>query len=336
MKIQATPNYNLERPNKVNTTQTAALSSLPYDTVSFKGHSQFEASCKKGIELLIHQTAFFRDSATNEKVCDYIRKDLGHKKKIRIISGGCSTGEEGLTLRMMLDDINDKLEILGIDLGKKAIAQAQKGTYVIAAPKKGVSLLTYFRSISRSPYSDYYISSKDTLKMTPAEQRYKELFNEFFEPTGRKVKTPFWEKLGNLTLKLFGQKALELERTEYKLKNGKNTCCKFIQGDIFDLNKLTEGEKSDVIYFKNAMYHLTTETGDSGYRVPRKDSESIIKRLIGVFKENLNEDGLIVFGEDESHQMRDTETVPKVMRELGFSQPKINGRVSENIWKLDG
>ena len=89
-------NINLISQNlysdKSNITNSPAYSSA----VPFKGHFGDEF-IKKGNLWLRHETAFFRDSKSNEFITKYILDNLQNKKEINIISGACSTGEEALT-----------------------------------------------------------------------------------------------------------------------------------------------------------------------------------------------------------------------------------------------
>ena len=333
MKISSIQNYPTNYYSQTKQVRPRLSEPQYADSVSFKGHTQYELFYKDGIDLLIHQTAFFRDAKTNETACDYIRETFGKKKSIKIVSGGCSTGEEALSLSMMLKDLKKRVRIQGIDLGERAIAQAKEGRYVIASPKKGQSLCDYYRTVDSSPYSDFYISAQGR-ELSKQEQKYKELFLEHMEPTGRDVPTPFTERVRNLFIRMVGETPLLLQRTEYKVKEGAIKNCRFTLGNIFDLNELTKGEKSDAIFFKNAMYHLTTTSSDDGRRIVRYDSKDVITRLIKTFKKNLNKNGLVVFGENEEQQMLDMKTLPVVMKELGFEQLKRNGKVYENIWKL--
>ena len=100
------------------------------DSVSFTSHAQSERILKKGYSQLIHQTAFDREPKTKEFVCNYIRDTFGDKDTVKIVSGGCSTGEEAVSYSMRLYDMRKRVDILGFDLGKKAIKQANSRKFL--------------------------------------------------------------------------------------------------------------------------------------------------------------------------------------------------------------
>lgn len=89
--------------------QYAKQNTLNTDTLSFKGHTQNESYIRNGIGRLVHETALFRGKETLDFVANYVKKNCAGKNKINIISGGCSTGEEAVTLSMMLDNQGKRL-----------------------------------------------------------------------------------------------------------------------------------------------------------------------------------------------------------------------------------
>ena len=300
------------------------------DSISFTSHAQCERILKKGYSQLIHQTAFDRDTKTKQFVCDYIRDTFGERDTIKIVSGGCSTGEEAVSYSMRLYDMRKRVNILGFDLGKKAIKQANSRKFLFEIPKNNYD---FKREIGiESPYTDTYLISPRNDGLTPSQMHFKSLFNEFFEPTGEKVRTPFAELISNMVVKRYGGTPLELERKTYRLKDGMAENCKFIQGDVVDIDKILGGEKAEVISFCNALYHLTT-TDVTGWRVPKKNAEQITEDLMVKFRKCLNNDGLVVFGEDEGGQLADCEMVPKVMNRLGFIPMNESPKHSPNVWK---
>lgn len=302
------------------------------DTVSFSGHANIEQIFKDGFVHLVQQTAFDREPQTKEFVCDYIRKTFGHKNKIKIVSGGCSTGEEPVSYSMRLYDMRNKVDILGIDLGKKAIKQAKSRRFVFEIPKNNYDFQKE-RGIP-NPYTDVYLTKPGNDGLTAAQQRFKSLFNEFMEPTNEKLKTPFWEWLTNIMNKKYEIAPLELERKAYRLKDGMAENCDFVVGDIENIDKILKGEKVDVISFNNALYHLTTEY-EYGDRIKLPDAEDTIEELMTKFKNCLNKDGIVVFGEDEGAQLADEENkmVPQIMKKLGFIPLNNTSKHDANVWK---
>lgn len=303
------------------------------DTVSFSGHTQVEKYSKIGFNYLVHQTALGRELKTKLFVKDYIKDTFKNKKRIKIVSGGCSTGEEPTTYSMLLSDMRDKLDILGIDLGKSAIKQANSRKFVFEVPNNNISVCEHFKSIENSPYTDYYLFTNGNKGLTPEQQYFKTLFNNFFEPTDKKIRTPFLEWLQNCMVKRAGGIPLELDRFEYKLKNGYAENCKYVCGDVRNIDKILGKENVEAISFNNTLYHLTTFIDKNEKRVKLSNCEKIVTNLMTKFKNALNKDGLVIFGEDEGSQMPDYATVPKIMRELGFKPMNKTESHEANVWR---
>lgn len=88
--------------------------------------------------LLNNETYFFRDLAVfgdlNDVVLPQLAKVRGGDKRLSIWCAGCSTGQEALSLAMMLAENtatwNDwQIEILASDVSESAIRSARKGCY---------------------------------------------------------------------------------------------------------------------------------------------------------------------------------------------------------------
>lgn len=302
------------------------------DSVSFTAHTKGEMIYKKGFVQLIHQTAFNREPKTKQFVCDYIQKYFGHKDNIKIVSAGCSTGEEAVTYSMLLYPMRDKVDILGFDLGKKAIKEAQSRKYIFEIPNKNFDFNQELEI--PTPYTDTYLLSDTNKGLSTVQTRFKSLFKEFFEPTNEKIKKPFGERIRDLITKRNGYTPMQLERKSYKLKDGMAENCKFIQGDVLEIDKILNGEKADVISFSNALYHLTTDSM-CGVRSLKKDAEQTIENLMTKFKNCLNNNGIVVFGENEGVQIANNEVVPKVMKRLGFTPLNETAEHSANVWKIN-
>jgi two-component system, chemotaxis family, CheB/CheR fusion protein len=90
-------------------------------------------------DLLIPVTSFFRDpevfEALKSKVFPVILKDKATKKRIRIWTPGCSTGEETYSLAMvLLEFLADKvstfqIQLFGTDANERGIEKARAGVY---------------------------------------------------------------------------------------------------------------------------------------------------------------------------------------------------------------
>ena len=110
--------------------------------------------------------------------------------------------------------------------------------------------------------------------------------------------------------------------------------CNFKVGDIRDIQTLTDREKSDVIFFKNAIYHMISDDlGANTLRIIKPNGESIAENIITKLKNNLNENGLIVFGEEEVFQTGDKDLVPRIMKKLGFEALNETEEHEANVWK---
>lgn len=305
------------------------------DTISFQGHIGAEKTLKKGYTWLVSETCFFRDSATNNCVKEYILKNFAHKDRIKLISAGCSTGEEAVTWSMLLDGIKDKVEILGFDLSPTNVAKANSRKFIFQRNK---NLESDYISRQCSGFSDSYLVFDNQRDLTSQEIEYKRLFSEFFEADNDslpKVKVPLRVRFNNWLLKkIFKLQPLELEVRQYKVKDNKALNCKFIEGDIMNLENIVGEDKADVIFFKNAIYHLITDNiGACALRRLKPDAASIVEEIASKAQNSLSDKGLFVFGEDEVLQMMDSEVVPRIMRKLGFKPIIIEESSIPNIWQ---
>ena len=88
--------------------------------------------------LLNNETYFFRDAAYFQTLANQVLPDLARKRaatrRLLIWSAGCSTGQEALSLAMLIAGQPGRwhgwtIDILGTDLSGKAIEQARSATY---------------------------------------------------------------------------------------------------------------------------------------------------------------------------------------------------------------
>jgi chemotaxis protein methyltransferase CheR len=116
-------------------------------------------------ELTINETYFFRESVhlslVIERLIPFLREKKKEGEKIRILSAGCSTGEEPYSLAMAFKDayptdFNDnRFDIIGADIDSDALIRAEAGIYSRQS----------FRNI-RSGFVDRYFEELD-------KKRYK-------------------------------------------------------------------------------------------------------------------------------------------------------------------
>lgn len=111
--------------------------------------------------LLNNETYFFRDHSYFDTLARQVLPDLARKregvKKLTIWSAGCSTGQEALSLAMLLCEQPARwrdwqIDILGTDVSGKAIATAKTGCYTQFEIQRGISvaqMLTFFSETPR-------------------------------------------------------------------------------------------------------------------------------------------------------------------------------------------
>ena len=82
--------------------------------------------------LVVNETYFFREwPAINTLVNTFVAPLVAEGRKVRVWSAACATGEEPLSLAMLLDDkgLLDKVEILATDISSRALAKAKSGKF---------------------------------------------------------------------------------------------------------------------------------------------------------------------------------------------------------------
>lgn len=308
-------------------------------STSFKGHYGTERCLKPGINRLIHETGFFRNLQTKNFVVDYIHKNFSHKPNIRLLIGACSTGEEAYSYSMLLDDIKEKLSIIGFDLGEKAIEDARSKKCIMLKPKEDPGNGLRYVYHSHDSLNDSFLCFDRKKPLSREECALKEIFSTFFEETNETViKKPktISQKFNAFLLKLFW-KMIPNEYYEkiIKLKDGKATNCTFKEGDILKLDEISQGKKADVITFANAMYHLVCDEILNGTRrMPKKNAEKIIENIAENVKRNLNPNGIFVLGEDEATQTLSSKLISKVFKNAGFEAMNQTFEHEANVWRL--
>lgn len=85
--------------------------------------------------ITVNETYFFRELPSLEVLVNHLVPkflDSEPRARIRIWSAACSTGEEPLTIAIMLKEaglLNERIEILGTDASSLAVGKAFKGLY---------------------------------------------------------------------------------------------------------------------------------------------------------------------------------------------------------------
>lgn len=105
--------------------------------------------------LVVNETYFFREWAAIQTIVEsFIVPWCAEGRKVRVWSAACATGEEPLSLAMLLDDrgLLGKVEILATDISSRALAKARAGSF----GKRSV------RSIPNQKLVDKYLTFKDS------------------------------------------------------------------------------------------------------------------------------------------------------------------------------
>lgn len=81
--------------------------------------------------LLVHETYFFRDPLPLEVVADDLALAVRAGRRPRVWCAACSTGEEPLTLAMMLHErgVLDEVSLVATDYSQRALERAQLGEH---------------------------------------------------------------------------------------------------------------------------------------------------------------------------------------------------------------
>ena len=90
--------------------------------------------------LVVHETYFFRElTPLRALVGGHITNTVRANGRARIWSAACSTGEEPLTVAMLLDDAGllDKCEIVASDISESALARARGGRHTPRSLRDG-------------------------------------------------------------------------------------------------------------------------------------------------------------------------------------------------------
>lgn len=319
----------------VNKTNSSRKYNYNIDVISFKGRFGRETISINGKKMhLRHQTALFRDMQTKNFVLNYIKENFSDKPEIRMVVGACSSGEEVYTYSMLLDSIKSKLSIIGFDISEKIVEMAKSGKILMQNPKEPPKGL-----IPRyaEKHCDFYLCFDSGREFLPKEQYRKQLFDEFLDitPEACEEKETLSYKIRKwLMAKIFRIAFAEYESKIVKTKDGKFGNCSFRVGDILELDKITDGNKADIITFSNAMYHLTTIDVGGMLRIPKKNIEEILRKVATKVKNNLSPNGIFVLGEAESEQMGDSRTLLKVFTKMGFEPLNETADHEANVFRL--
>ncbi|WP_432199579.1 CheR family methyltransferase [Erythrobacter sp. W53] len=128
--------------------------------------------------LLNNETYFFRDRCFFETLANTVLPDLAEKRaatrRLSIWSAGCSTGQEALSLAMLLTEQAPRwdgwqIEILGTDISGKAVKTAQDARYTQFEIQRGISVAQMLRFFDET--EDGWVPDPKIASMTRFEQR---------------------------------------------------------------------------------------------------------------------------------------------------------------------
>lgn len=323
--------------NIINYTQPTFYQSkynnTPKINTSFKGHGGTELlELGKDALLLRHETSFFREYNTLNKSINYLRQHFPNERNPKIIVGACSTGEEALSIKMLMPD--KKPQILGFDIGPNSIEEAKSGVYTISQPKDDTSK-EYLAWRGFSAYKDEFLGFGNP--KTRNQKILKNLFNNTFtqisEDSTPGKTNPVKKFINKLRFLFFKDINPEFNDKTFALKDPKNTGCKFIQGDIQHLDEIAPEGQAHAISFRNAIYHLLT-TNNQSERIPKpvEEAEPILKQVAKQINKALTKNGIFILGEREDKQLTDTKLLSKVFKENGFKEVAKTKNGYCNIW----
>jgi chemotaxis protein methyltransferase CheR len=97
-----------------------------------------EAELEEAVDLLtINETYFFREplqlGALAREILPALARDRARERRLRLLSAGCSTGEEVYTVAILAKESGLfegwDVEVIGVDVSRRCVAQARAGAY---------------------------------------------------------------------------------------------------------------------------------------------------------------------------------------------------------------
>ena len=129
-----------------------------------------------------NETLFFRDPAFFSGIENFIIKEVlpHHPKEIKIWSAAASTGQEALSVAMVLDELSKKIflppvSIMATDLSRRAINRAKSGIYNDFEVRRG---------LSDERRNNYFTKESDGWHVKPSiHQKIKFDYNNLIQST---------------------------------------------------------------------------------------------------------------------------------------------------------
>jgi chemotaxis protein methyltransferase CheR len=119
--------------DKISTKALDAGFDSPLDYYRYLKHDPAGKAALESLidTLLVHETYFFRDPLSLEVLADDMALEVRAGRRPRIWCAACSTGEEPLTLAMMLRQrgVLDEVSLLASDYSQRALDRARQGEH---------------------------------------------------------------------------------------------------------------------------------------------------------------------------------------------------------------
>lgn len=308
-----------------------------FTSPNFKGRVSAEiVQIGQKEKLLIHETAFFREYKSMKKSIDYLKQNFPDEKQPLILVGACSSGEQALSIKMLLNDRTPK--ILGFDISNKSINEANSQTYRIYQPIKNTDLKK-IKEWNVAAYGDEFLAfDRPNQNLSPEKKRLRKVFYQTFDEIKQTTpKNNFFKRMyENIISKITGRISHNMNVKTFRIKKTIDSGCEFVQGDILQLNKIVPEGKAHMITFSNALYHLVTE--DAGFcgvrrQIPLKSMLEIFEEIAKQTNKTLVKKGLFVLGEREDKQMTNIKLFCEILKENGFREATNPSNRYCNIWQ---
>jgi chemotaxis protein methyltransferase CheR len=112
------------------------------DFAAYHRHLRFDPNRLEELEAVVdvlttNETYFWREplqlQAFERELVPMLAASLDRARRLRILSAGCSTGEEAYTLATILRDSDRfagwQLEVIGVDIARRVVEAARSGSY---------------------------------------------------------------------------------------------------------------------------------------------------------------------------------------------------------------
>ncbi|ONN26943.1 chemotaxis protein CheR [Thermosipho affectus] len=125
--------------------------------------------------LTIGETYFFRDRKTFE----FLKNIMKKKDFWKILSVGCSKGEEVYSLSFLIDDLNLNAKIIGIDINSDRIKEAKNGKYKFWSVRflTNTEIRKYFNVVGNT----FYVKEKYKKYVEFYNKNIMEILNDKFD-----------------------------------------------------------------------------------------------------------------------------------------------------------